>query len=106
MTPGQRAQALEEDDDIEEKHQTVASDPDAKSDVNNEFNDNLHFNCFVCVDNVLYELDGRKKRPINHGHSSPSTLLQDAVKVVKQFISRDPKEVRWNLTALAAKGFD
>jgi len=106
MSPGQRAQALEENDDIEEKHQSVASDPDAKSDANNEFNDNLHFNCFVCVDNALYELDGRKKRPINHGSSSPATLLQDAIKVVKQFISRDPKEVRWNLTALASKSFD
>jgi len=69
MSPGQRAQALEENDDIEEKHQSVASDPDAKSDANNEFNDNLHFNCFVCVDNALYELDGRKKKdPLIMGH--------------------------------------
>ena len=33
------------------------------------------------VDGSLYELDGRKSFPINHGASSAETLLQDACKV-------------------------
>ena len=37
---------------------------------------NLHFIAFVCVDGHLYELDGRKEFPINHGVSSPDTLLK------------------------------
>ena len=36
----------------------------------------MHFVAFVCVDGHLYEMDGRKKFPINHGESSPETLLQ------------------------------
>jgi len=103
MTPAERAQALEDNDDIEEKHQAVASDVTATSDVNNSFNDNLHFNCFTLIDGSLYELDGRKQRPINHGKSSRETLLMDAMRVVKQFVSRDPTENRWNLVALAPK---
>lgn len=51
----------------------------------------MKFNkCFKlnnCLD-ALYELDGRKKFPINHGTSSPDTILRDTVSVVKQFISR------------------
>ena len=36
---------------------------------------NLHFICFVEKDGHLYELDGRKPFPINHGPSSPDSLL-------------------------------
>jgi len=40
-----------------------------------------------------------KKTPINHGKSSD--LLKDAVKVIKEFVARDPKEMRFTITALA-----
>lgn len=46
------------------------------------------------VDGVLYELDGRKDAPVPHGSTSPDTLLQDACAVVKQFMDRDPGELR------------
>jgi ubiquitin carboxyl-terminal hydrolase L3 len=36
----------------------------------------------------LYELDGRRQGPVNHGPSSDDTLLEDAVKVVQSFIER------------------
>ncbi|GAB4814399.1 hypothetical protein N2152v2_001445 [Parachlorella kessleri] len=44
----------------------------------------LHFVAFVCRDGSLYELDGRKAGPINHGPSSPESLLEDAAAVVKR----------------------
>jgi ubiquitin carboxyl-terminal hydrolase L3 len=53
------------------------------------------------VDGCLYELDGRKPGPVNHGATSPDTLLQDAVKVVSQFMARDPTELRFTIVALA-----
>jgi len=61
---------------------------------------NTHFVAFVQVEGHLYELDGRKGQPINHGPSSAETLLQDAVVVVKQFMARDPEELRFTITAL------
>ncbi len=60
-----------------------------------------HFICFTTVNGNLYELDGRKKTAINHGPSSSETLLSDACNVIKQFMQRDPEEMRFTILALA-----
>jgi ubiquitin carboxyl-terminal hydrolase L3 len=60
----------------------------------------LHFISFVAVDGDLYELDGRKAGPVNHGPTTPETLLQDAVKVIQGFMQRDPNNVQFNMVAL------
>ncbi|XP_007423332.2 uncharacterized protein LOC103054308 [Python bivittatus] len=62
----------------------------------------LHFIALVNVDGILYELDGRKPFPINHGQSNIDTFLEDAVEVCKKFMERDPDELRFNAIALAA----
>ncbi|XP_063160588.1 ubiquitin carboxyl-terminal hydrolase isozyme L3 isoform X3 [Candoia aspera] len=62
----------------------------------------LHFIALVNVDGTLYELDGRKPFPINHGQSNVDTFLEDAVEVCKKFMERDPDELRFNAIALAA----
>lgn len=49
-----------------------------------------HFVTFVNKNGTLYELDGVKPFPINHGPTSSETLLEDAVGVCKQFIEQDP----------------
>lgn len=63
---------------------------------------NHHFIAFVNKDGVLYELDGRKAFPVNHGPTSDDSLLEDAAKVCQKFIARDPDEVRFTVVALAA----
>ena len=92
---------------------------------------NLHFIAFVHRDGSLYELDGRKPFPINHGPSSDDTLLkvpacgrswpctgggllislarpvfgclrpQDATAVVRAFMDRDPTNLQFTMIALA-----
>ena len=42
-----------------------------------------HFCAFVIIDGDLYELDGRKKFPINHGKSDANSFLSDAYNIVK-----------------------
>lgn len=44
--------------------------------------------------------DGRKAFPINHGPSSADTLLEDACRVVRAFMDRDPEEVKFTIVAL------
>ncbi len=69
--------------------------PDELEDVN------LHFIAFVSYNGHLYELDGCKAQPINHGPTSIDAFLSDAVGVVRQFMARDPTNVRFNMVALA-----
>jgi ubiquitin carboxyl-terminal hydrolase L3 len=57
----------------------------------------------VHVDGQLYELDGRKAGPVCHGSTTPMTLLNDSVVVLKQFMERDPGEVRFTILALAPR---
>lgn len=61
-----------------------------------------HFVAFVHKDGSLYELDGRKPAPINHGSTTPESLLDDAARVCKEYMERDPTEVRFTVVALAA----
>lgn len=62
-----------------------------------------HFICFVNIDNVLYEMDGRKPWPVNHGPTTPESLLFDAATVIRtKFMALDPTELRFNVMALAA----
>lgn len=61
-----------------------------------------HFIAFVHKDGSIYELDGRQLSPINHGSSSPEALLEDAARVCKDYMARNPGEVRFTMVALAA----
>jgi ubiquitin carboxyl-terminal hydrolase L3 len=63
---------------------------------------NAHFVALVNVNNTLYELDGRKLFPINHGATSEDNFLVDAARVCKDFMERDPSEVRFTMVALAS----
>ncbi|KAK8614086.1 hypothetical protein V6N13_122461 [Hibiscus sabdariffa] len=99
MDPLERAAFLEKDGEMEVAHTVAASAGET------EASDNVdtHFICFTCVDGELYELDGRKSGPISHGPSSPSGLLQDAAKVIKGMIQKNPESLNFNVIALTKK---
>ncbi|TPX32594.1 hypothetical protein SmJEL517_g04266 [Synchytrium microbalum] len=92
-----RAEELEKDQDLAKAHDESSREgqsevPDAEEDVD------LHFVCFVKQDECLYELDGRKPFPINHG---PCTdLLKGAATVIRQFMDREPESVNFNMISL------
>lgn len=101
LSPEERGHALEKDEGISKAHEESAQEgqteaPD-REDVVNE-----HFIALVEVEGNLYELDGRRKFPVNHGPTSADTLLQDAAKVCRQFMDRDPEESRFAIVALTA----
>lgn len=96
-----RGKLLEKSEGIIQAHIELAQEgqtntPSAEDPVNH------HFITFVHKDGFLYELDGRKAFPVNHGPTTPDSLLEDAAKVCKEFMARDPNEVRFTVLALAA----
>ncbi|XP_073651408.1 ubiquitin carboxyl-terminal hydrolase isozyme L3 isoform X3 [Tursiops truncatus] len=118
MSPEERARYLENYDAIRVTHETSAHE--GQTEMLSHFTDwktkklltqlapnidekvDLHFIALVHVDGHLYELDGRKPFPINHGETSDETLLEDAIEVCKKFMERDPDELRFNAIALSA----
>lgn len=99
MNPLERAVFLENDRELEAAHSVAANAGETEASENAD----AHFICFSCVDGQLYELDGRKSGPISHGPSSPSTLLQDAAKVILGIIQKNPDSLNFNVIALSKK---
>lgn len=62
-----------------------------------------HFITMVHVNGGLYELDGRRDGPVRHGDTTQVTLLEDACKVVKKIMKRDPNEWHFSIMALVPK---
>lgn len=99
MDPMERAIFLEKDREMEVAHSVAANAGETEApDIVD-----THFICFSCVDGELYELDGRRSGPISHGPSSPSTLLQDAAKVIKGMIQKNPDSMNFNVIAVSKK---
>jgi len=63
-----------------------------------------HFIAFVEVDGSLYELDGRKSAPVNHGPCKGNEVLAKSCNVIQGFMDRDPGELRFTIMALAFAG--
>jgi ubiquitin carboxyl-terminal hydrolase L3 len=68
----ERAARLEADTDAEESHGDVVAQGQSAV-VEDTWN---HFVAFVEKEGSLFELDGRKDGPINHGPTTPETLLE------------------------------
>ena len=85
-------------------HSSSAQEGQTKAPSANEKVD-LHFIALVEKDGNLYELDGRKPFPINHGKTNMNTFLEDSAAVCKTFMQRDPDNYNFNMIALAQKSF-
>jgi len=100
LTPDERAKVLEEDEELAEAHKASASSGQTRTPREDE-DVNLHFSSFIEKDGSLYELDGGKPFPINHG--TCTNLLQDSAKIIKKFIERDPDNFQFTVIALVPK---
>ncbi|XP_049819928.1 ubiquitin carboxyl-terminal hydrolase isoform X2 [Aethina tumida] len=81
-------------------HQDLAME--GQTEVNPNEKVNNHFISFVEKDGDLYELDGRKEFPINHGPTNDDTFLEDCAKICKEFIDRDSEDINFTVLALTA----
>eukprot|EP01097_Dermamoeba_algensis_P002743 TRINITY_DN2082_c0_g1_i2.p1 TRINITY_DN2082_c0_g1~~TRINITY_DN2082_c0_g1_i2.p1 ORF type:complete len:234 (-),score=41.33 TRINITY_DN2082_c0_g1_i2:93-794(-) len=100
MTPEERGKQLEKEDSIEAISAEVAHSGQTETPAADDKVD-YHFICFTIVDGHLYELDGAKKFPINHGPSTLESFKKDAAKVLqKNYIEINPDEMRFSVISL------
>ena len=106
LAPLERADLLYNSQALESAHQSAASQgqshaPEAEDDVD------LHFVCFVKDQkNDLWELDGRRKGPLNRGHltQDEDVLSEKALDLgPRKFLARELEngELRFSLITLA-----
>lgn len=100
-SPEERGKLLENDQGIVEAHKAIAREGQTAAPEEDEEVDH-HFVAFVSRNGHLYELDGaRRLFPVDHGPTSPEKFLSDAARVVKEFIAKDPNNLRFTVMALA-----
>eukprot|EP00039_Didymoeca_costata_P018833 m.335169 g.335169 ORF g.335169 m.335169 type:complete len:228 (+) comp17528_c0_seq1:127-810(+) len=99
MTPEERGAHLEKDEGITTAHGESAQQGQTSAPSENERVD-LHFICFAEVNGSLYEFDGCKIAPINHGSTTKEDFLAKATGVCKQFMERDPTSMEFTMVAL------
>ncbi|CAK8671729.1 ubiquitin carboxyl-terminal hydrolase isozyme L3-like [Clavelina lepadiformis] len=100
LTPADKGKQLESNEGIHDVHTTFAQQGQTAS-LSAEAHVDLHFVALVHVDGSIYELDGNKQFPINHGSSSEETFLEDAAKVCREFMARDQSELRFTIVAFS-----
>ncbi|XP_072171634.1 ubiquitin carboxyl-terminal hydrolase isozyme L3-like [Diadema setosum] len=99
MTPEERGKKLESSETISQAHEVSAQEGQTEPPAPEE-NVCLHFIALVEKEGCVYELDGRKKFPINHGPVEES-FLKSAANVCKKFMARDLSTLHFNVVALA-----
>ncbi|KAK8207981.1 ubiquitinyl hydrolase 1 [Zalaria obscura] len=112
LKPSERADLLYESQALESAHQAAASTGDTSAPTA-EDNVDLHYVCFVkSQTNHLWELDGRRKGPLNRGELNPDedVMSDHALELgVKAFLKREASagggDLRFSLIALS-ESFD
>jgi len=104
MNPLERGLALENSNNISEAHEEIASEGQTEA-PDREENLVTHFVAFIHKNGQLYEMDGRRQFPIDHGPTTASNLLKDAAKVCEERIkaiteSGNGNEYRFTAVAL------
>jgi len=59
-----------------------------------------HFVAFVPKNGNLYELEGCREFPINHGPTTPDTFLEDAAAILRNYMKNNQDDLRFSVVAL------
>lgn len=101
MSPKEKAEVLEGSNEIGAAHEASAEEGQTEA-PNIDDKCNLHFIALVNVNSKLYELDGRKSVPILHGDTSAETFLNDAARICKEYMQRDPDNFNFNVLSFGS----
>eukprot|EP01101_Sappina_pedata_P012863 TRINITY_DN920_c0_g1_i1.p1 TRINITY_DN920_c0_g1~~TRINITY_DN920_c0_g1_i1.p1 ORF type:complete len:236 (-),score=77.94 TRINITY_DN920_c0_g1_i1:121-786(-) len=101
-TAEERGHRLDSDETIHESHQATALQGQTGLPSEGQSSDH-HFVCFTQVGDRLYEIDGCKSSPIDHGPATPS-ILEASAKVIKEKYMRDPSILDFSMLSIGAAG--
>jgi len=82
MTPDERGKELAKSTEITKIHETIATEGQTAAPSLDE-NVEPHFVALVQKDGHLYELDGCRAAPVNHGASTAETFLKVIIEILK-----------------------
>lgn len=85
LEPEVKANKFESCDSIAQAHERSSVEGQTEAPAASESVE-YHFISIIHNNNTIYEMDGRKLGPINHGPTSQETFLKDAIQVVKKFV--------------------
>ena len=108
LAPLERAKVLEDSEALESAYKTVALQGDSAVPESPEDEVDYHYVCFVksSKNGHIYELDGDRKGPIDHGSvrsgdDGGDVLDQAGLKIVRSFMDREKGgNLNFNLLAL------
>lgn len=107
MTPEQRAEHLKHAMDMATANDVIAEEGESRI-IDREEHVNLHFVCFINVNNELYELDGRHPHPVKHTvqikQGEQLDLLRSTKDVILPLIEKAGGDIRFSMMALTKTG--
>lgn len=84
--PKARGEIFEKSSDIKSEHKSASQE--GQSQVQAQVDS--HFIAFIQKDGSLWEMDGLKKCPVNHGACTGEELVAKGCVAIKEFMNRDP----------------
>ncbi len=94
----ERGKLFKESKELLEEHKSASEG--GQSAVKSECDS--HFISFINFDGRLYEMDGFKLCPVDHGACGEDQLLTRASEVIQQFMNRDPDNIQFSMLVLAS----
>jgi ubiquitin carboxyl-terminal hydrolase L3 len=98
-TPEERAELMESDADLAKVHEQFASQGQTAA-PNAEDKIDQHFIALIPFEGKLFELDGAKDGPVEHGQISDKGFLVDASKVCQKYIDAAEGNLNFAIMAL------
>jgi len=99
LKPMERSKILESSQELSSAHESCSMEGQTSA-PNVADSVDYHFVAFVRGSDRLYELDGRREGPICHGNTSKETFLEDAGRVCRSFMKRNPENLNFTAVAL------
>lgn len=97
--PEVKANKFENCQTIAAAHEKVSSEGQTEAPAASESVE-YHFISLISRDDTIYEMDGRKNGPINHGPTKAETFVKDAIQVVKKFVDNNPADPNFSMQAV------